>query len=148
MIEHIARFPRVRDRALFVGTPDDIVADRFGPGLPLIREWTEEHYDFTGGYITASTQRSSPTRALAARAGISAGREGLRRDGRRIGRGRPSATQGGGVVSRGQRLVPELRMIVVAGPRIDPVAFTAADGLEVRGYVPDLYRHLARATWP
>ena len=25
MIEHIARFPRIRDRALFVGNPDDIV---------------------------------------------------------------------------------------------------------------------------
>ena len=28
MIEHIARFPRVRDRAIFVGNPDDIVARR------------------------------------------------------------------------------------------------------------------------
>ena len=27
MIEHIARYPRVRDRALFVGKPDDIVAE-------------------------------------------------------------------------------------------------------------------------
>jgi hypothetical protein len=34
MIEHIARYPRVRDRAIFVGNPDDIVDDRFGPGLP------------------------------------------------------------------------------------------------------------------
>ena len=25
---------------------------RFGPGLPAIRDWTEEHYDFTGAYIT------------------------------------------------------------------------------------------------
>ena len=27
MIEHIARFPRVRDQAIFVGNPDDIVPD-------------------------------------------------------------------------------------------------------------------------
>src|SRR5437867_4202836 len=52
MIEHIARFSRIRDRAIFVGGPDDIVPDRFGPGLPSIREWTEQHYDFTGDYIT------------------------------------------------------------------------------------------------
>ena len=51
MIEHIARFPRVRDRAIFVGDPDDIVPDAFGPGLPPIREWTEQHYDFAG-YVT------------------------------------------------------------------------------------------------
>ena len=48
MIEHIARFPRVRDRALFVGNADDIVPEAFGPGLPLIRDWTEEHFDFAG----------------------------------------------------------------------------------------------------
>src|SRR3954463_11735306 len=51
MIEHIARFPRVRDRAIFVGDPEDIVADDFGPGLPAIRDWTERHYAFAG-YVT------------------------------------------------------------------------------------------------
>ena len=44
MIEQIARYPRVRDRAIFVGDPEDIVPDRFGPGLPAIRDWTEQHY--------------------------------------------------------------------------------------------------------
>lgn len=51
MIEHIARYPRVRDLALFVGSPDDIVPDHSGPELPAIRAWTEEHYEFPG-YIT------------------------------------------------------------------------------------------------
>ena len=32
MVEHIARFPRLRDRAIFVGNPDDIVPDRLRPG--------------------------------------------------------------------------------------------------------------------
>jgi pimeloyl-ACP methyl ester carboxylesterase len=51
MIEHIARFPRVRDRALFIGNPDDVVGDAFGPDLPLIRDWTADHFDFPG-YVT------------------------------------------------------------------------------------------------
>jgi predicted glycosyltransferase len=34
-------------------------------------------------------------------------------------------------------------MVVVAGPRIDPETLPAADGLEVRRYVHELYRHLA-----
>ena len=51
MIEHIARFPRVRDQAVFVGNPEDIVPERFAPHLPWIREWTEEHYSFAG-YVT------------------------------------------------------------------------------------------------
>ena len=33
MIEQVERFPRIRDRAIFVGEPDDIVPDDFGPGL-------------------------------------------------------------------------------------------------------------------
>src|SRR6185503_10144680 len=52
MIEHIARYPRVRDRAIFIGAPDDIVPDRFGPDLPAIRSWTEAHFDFAGDYIS------------------------------------------------------------------------------------------------
>jgi predicted glycosyltransferase len=39
--------------------------------------------------------------------------------------------------------VPELRMIVVAGPRIDPASLPHAEGLELRAYVHNLYRHLA-----
>jgi hypothetical protein len=31
--------------------PEDIVDDRFGPDLPLIREWTQDNDDFAG-YIT------------------------------------------------------------------------------------------------
>ena len=34
-------------------------------------------------------------------------------------------------------------MIAVAGPRIDPASLPAAEGLEVKAYVHDLYRHLA-----
>ena len=51
MIEQVGRFGRIRDRSLFVGNPDDIVPDRFGPGLPAIRDWTEANFDFAG-YVT------------------------------------------------------------------------------------------------
>ena len=74
MIEHVERFPRVRDRAIFVGEPDDIVPGTFGPGLPEIRAWTERHYDFCG-YIPAV----DPSRAAAtapSSAPSSAGRTG------------------------------------------------------------------------
>ncbi|TME21311.1 MAG: alpha/beta hydrolase, partial [Chloroflexi bacterium] len=50
MIEQVERFPRLRDRAIFIGRPEDIVPGEFGPGLPEIRSWTERHYEFTGGY--------------------------------------------------------------------------------------------------
>ena len=42
-----------------------------------------------------------------------------------------------------KRAVPELRMIVVAGPRIDPDSLPKPEGLEIVAYVHNLYRHLA-----
>jgi UDP:flavonoid glycosyltransferase YjiC (YdhE family) len=42
-----------------------------------------------------------------------------------------------------KRLVPDLRMVVVAGPRIDPASLRGAHDLDIRAYVPELHRHLA-----
>jgi predicted glycosyltransferase len=142
MIEHIERFPRIRDRAIFVGDPDDIVPDTFGPGLPGIREWTEQHYTFSG-YITGfqpSAIDRDTTRAefgyqpdelvcIVTVGGSGVGTSLLRR----VMPAFPAAKQA----------TPELRMIVVAGPRIDPASLPQVEGLEVRRYVHELYRHLA-----
>jgi pimeloyl-ACP methyl ester carboxylesterase/predicted glycosyltransferase len=139
MIEHIARYPRIRDRAIFVGDPDDIVPDTFGPGLPLIRDWTERHYDFAG-YITGFDPRQ-----LADREAL-----GYRPDERVCIVTVGGSGVGGHLLRRviaafpeAKERVPDLRMIVVAGPRIDPARLPADDGLEIRPYVHELYRHLA-----
>jgi predicted glycosyltransferase len=140
MIEHIARFPRVRDRAIFVGNPEDVVPDSFGPELPAIRDWTEQHYDFAG-YVTGF----EPV----------ADREKLRAE---LGWGPREqvciVTVGGSGVGgqllrrviaafpQAKREVPELRMVVVAGPRIDPGSLPRDEGLEIHGYVHDLYLQL------
>jgi predicted glycosyltransferase len=143
MIEHIARFPRVRDRAVFVGNPDDIVPEAFGPELPQIRDWTEQHYDFAG-YVTGFDPAALGDRGA------------LRHQ---LGYGEDErvciVTVGGSGVGahllrrvidafpEAKERVPELRMIVVAGPRIEPERLPRHAGLEVRAYVHDLYRHLA-----
>ena len=62
MLEHRERFPWVRDRSVFVGTPDDVVPDAFGPGLPSIREWTEAEFDFAG-YVSGFTPPTDEERA-------------------------------------------------------------------------------------
>ena len=144
MIEHVERFPRIRDRAIFVGNPDDIVPDDFGPDLPRIRDWTERHYQFSG-YVTGF----DPSPLLEAR-------EDLRRElGYRPDERVVIVTVGGSGVGEAllrrviaaypeaARRVNGLRMIAVAGPRIDPERLGAPAGVEVRAFVPDLYRHLA-----
>jgi len=142
MIEHIARFPRIRDRAIFVGSPEDIVPDTFGPGLPAIREWTEEHYDFSG-YVVGSLP--GPTEREALRAELGYGPDErvciATVGGSGVGDVLLRRVVDGFDVARGA--IPGLRMIAVAGPRIDPAAFPQRDGLEVRPYVHELRRHLA-----
>ena len=46
-------------------------------------------------------------------------------------------------VPHAHELVPDLRVIVVTGPRIDPASLPAVDGIEVHAFRDDLYRHLA-----
>ncbi len=143
MIEHIARYPRLRDRAIFVGNPDDIVMDSFGPDLPLIRDWTEEHYDFSG-YVTGFDPAD-----LGDREGVRA-ELGYRPDEQVCIVTVGGSGVGGDLLRRviaafpeAKQRVPGLRMVVVAGPRIDPASLPSHDGLEVRAYVHELYRHLA-----
>jgi pimeloyl-ACP methyl ester carboxylesterase len=141
MIEHIARFPRIRDRAVFVGNPDDVVPDAFGNGLPGIRDWTEQHYDFAG-YVTgfepvADREKLRHQLGYGPREQVCVVTVGGSGVGghllRRVIKAFPAA----------KALVPELRMVVVAGPRIDPESLPQLDGLEIQAYVHELYRHLA-----
>jgi pimeloyl-ACP methyl ester carboxylesterase/predicted glycosyltransferase len=143
MIEQRARFRRVRDRSVFVGSPDDVVDADFGPGLPPIREWTEAHFDFAGyvtGFDPAALNGEQDLRrdlgiapdeklCLVTVGGSGVGNSLLRR----VLDAVPGALD----------LVPELRFLVVTGPRIDPASLPETPGVRVTGYLPDLYRHLA-----
>jgi predicted glycosyltransferase len=143
MVDHIAHHPEVRDLALFVGNPEDIVEERLGPQLPMIRDWTERHFAFTG-YITGFSPAELPDPgALRAELGyredervclVSVGGTGVGADLlRRVIAAFPEAKE----------RIPALRMIVVAGPRIDPASFRSSPGLEVVPCGHNLYRHLA-----
>jgi pimeloyl-ACP methyl ester carboxylesterase/predicted glycosyltransferase len=145
MLGHVERLPRVRDRSIFVGDPDDVVDLPFGAGLPSIRTWTEAHYDFSG-YITGFDPQALADRdALRAELGYAPDETVVL-----------AAVGGSGVgTSLLRRLVEAhrllarsvdgLRTVVVTGPRIDPTSLPDAPGLDKRSYVPDLHRHLAAA---
>jgi pimeloyl-ACP methyl ester carboxylesterase/predicted glycosyltransferase len=143
MIEQIARFPRVRDRAIFVGEAADVVPHDFGPGLGAIRPWVEAHFDFSGYVLAPAAGAPADREALRAELGwrpdervcvVTVGGSGV----------------GGGLLGRvidayaeARAKVPELRMVVVCGPRIDPASIPAPDGVELVGYVHELSKQLA-----
>ncbi|MGZ4199918.1 MAG: glycosyltransferase, partial [Thermoleophilia bacterium] len=142
MIEQIARFPSVRDRAIFVGGAEDVVPHSFGAGLPLIAPWVQEHFDFSG-YVLAPDADPPDREALRAELGyrpdelvclVTVGGSGV----------------GAGLLrrvidaySQARERLPGLRMIVVCGPRIDPDSLPSHEGLELVTYVDRLARHLA-----
>jgi predicted glycosyltransferase len=145
MLEQRARYKRIRDRQVFVGNPEDVVDQSFGPGLPNIREWTVANFEFAG-YVTGFEPPSA---------------EEVARSRRELGYGDEDvlcivAVGGSGVgepllrrvldaVPLARARVPELRFLVVTGPRIDPGVLPTVEGVDARGFVPDLYLRLAAA---
>ena len=142
-IEHIARFPYMRDAAIFIGNPEDVVKQPFGPGLPIIRQWTDEHFRYSGYTLPFNPATFADTDAIRSRLGY-------RRDDMIA-----IASVGGTSVGRHllhkivaafplmKREVPNLRLILVTGPRLINEPFPTLEGLEVRSYVHNLYEHLA-----
>lgn len=143
MIEHVEANPGVRDRAIFVGNPGDIIPHRFGADLPEMRDWVPEHFDFSGYIIGQHPSEFGSREELRDRFGylegekvclVTVGGSGV----------------GGSLIRRildaypmAKARIPELRMIVVTGPRLDPASFMLPAGVEVRAFVPDLDHHLA-----
>jgi len=143
MIGHIARHPEVRDRAIFVGNPDDIVPLRFGPDLPGIREWTEANFAFSGYVSGFDPKEFGDLRGLRAELGYAPGEKVCIVSVGGSGVGHHLLRRVIDAYPEAKRQEPALRMIVVAGPRIDPASLPQAEGLEIVSYVHNLYRHLA-----
>ncbi len=145
MLEQRARYRRIRDRQVFVGNPDDVVAESFGPGLPSIREWTIANYDFAG-YVTgfepptadevARSRRELGYGAADVLCVVAVGGSGV---------GEPLLRRVLDAVPLARARVPELTFLVVTGPRIEPTSLPSVEGVDLRGYVPDLYLRMAAA---
>ncbi len=145
MIEQVARYPRVRDLALFIGDHEDLIPERFGPDLPYIPDWTQDNFTSVGYVIPFDPVEYADRRAL---------RERLSYD-----PDQPLVIYAIGGTAVGQHMLgkaidawpliqrrrPDAHCLVVAGPRINPDGLPKHPGLEVRGYVHNLFEHLAAA---
>src|SRR5258708_38229275 len=119
MIGRIEKHQGLRGRAIFVGQPSDIVPLSSGKDLPTMRDWIPRHFAFSG-YIMGEHPSAWGSRA-----------ELRERFGYRAGEKVCIVTVGGSAVGVPlirrilqswpivRRRLPELRMIVVARPRLD-----------------------------
>jgi predicted glycosyltransferase len=141
MIEQVGRFPWLRDKALFVGNPVDIVPDRLGPDLPTVRDWTEDNFDFVG-YVTGfDTDLLERREELRDRLGYGADEQVCLVSVGGSGVGEPLLRRVAAAHNIAKQSLPGLRMVLVAGPRIDPEDLPRGDGLEVHGFLRDLVEH-------
>jgi pimeloyl-ACP methyl ester carboxylesterase/predicted glycosyltransferase len=142
-IELVERFPYVRDTALFVGEPDDVVPRTFGPDLPFIPDWVERHFDYTGYILPFDPAVYADTEPLRRELGLPADRPLVVAAVGGSAVGLPLLRTVAAAFAELRRDVPEAELLLVCGPRIDPAAIEPAEGMRVVGYVHDLFRTFA-----
>jgi UDP-N-acetylglucosamine:LPS N-acetylglucosamine transferase len=136
--------PPIVDASIFVGELDDIPDKKFGLLLPDRRNLARKNLSFAGyvfpfkpeDYSSKESVRKqlgygSEKLIVCSVGGTAAGRELLNLCAKAF----PMI----------KSALPNARMIVVCGPCIDPKSIQATEGLEILGYVPDLYKHFAAA---
>jgi pimeloyl-ACP methyl ester carboxylesterase/predicted glycosyltransferase len=142
-IEQVERYPYVRDAALFIGQEPDVPPGRFGPDLPYMPRWVADHFTFPGYVLPFDPKDYADTEQLRRQLGFEPDRPLI------VG-----AVGGSGVgiyllrrIAAAFRLlradVPEAQMVLVTGPRMDPGLIEPVEGMQVVGYVHDLFRTLA-----
>jgi predicted glycosyltransferase len=134
---------RFVDASLFVGEKEDIPDNKLGFLLPNRRTWARyRDVKFTGyilpfnpadyadkDKIRAKLGYGEETLVVCSIGGTSVGKELLELC--------------GGAFTNVRDKIPGLRMILVCGPRLSPQSLSVPTGVEVRGYVPNLYEHFA-----
>jgi predicted glycosyltransferase len=132
-----------KDRqALFIGEPEDIPDQKFGFLLPNKRDYAKNNYTFIGYIVRFDPQMYIDKNKI--RSSLGYGNEPL-----------IICSIGGTSVGKKllelcnraypfiQQKIPDVKMVLVAGPRLSPQAIKAQPGVEVRGFVPDLFKHYA-----
>lgn len=144
-IEHVARYPWIRDRAIFVGNVDDTPDLPFGPGLPRIRDWARRNFSFTGYALPFDPAKLADTDALRRLHGYAPSEKLVVAAVGGTAVGAPLLARIAEAFTHMKRQEPGLRMVLVAGPRVPPGSIAPQDGLDVLPYVHNLFEHLACA---
>jgi predicted glycosyltransferase len=134
----------VADRSLFIGEVADVPDEKFGFMLPNRRKLAIKRVDFVGYVLSFSPEEYGDKEKVRGLLGY--GNE-------------PLIVCSIGGTSAGKDLlilcskaypfmkkeIPELKMVLVCGPLLKPESIRAPEEVEVKGYVPELYKHLAAA---
>ena len=135
-------FSAFNRESIFIGEPEDIPDKKFGFLLPNRREYARNHFTFIGYIIRFDPEMytdkmevrkklgySENPLIICAIGGTSIGKDLLEL----CGRAYPIL----------KSKIPQLQMILVAGPRLATNNIHTEPGVEIKGFVPDLFQHFA-----
>ena len=136
------RTPWVEDLSLFVGNAEDIADKSYGVFLPNARKHAEKHYKFLGNILPFNPKNYRNTAEMKKRLGFGTGPLIICSVG-----GTAIGVDLLNLCSRTYRILkdqlPELQMVLIGGPRIDPDSILMTEGIQIKGYVPKLYEYFA-----
>lgn len=136
------RIPWVEDMSLFVGDAEDIADKSYGLFLPNARKHAEKHYKFLGNILPFNPKDYSNSAEMKSRLGYGVGPLIICSVG-----GTAIGVDLLNLCSRTYRILkdklPELQMVLICGPRIDPHSIMVTEGIRIKDYVPKLYEHFA-----
>ncbi len=140
----ITQKQRLYDKAIFIGEIEDIQNKNFGLFLPNRRTLAEKYFDFVGyilnfnpedyrdkSIIRKTLGYSKDPFAICSIGGTSAGKELLELSLKTV----PII----------RKEIPDFKMMMVLGPEVPLDYVKPIEGVEVTGYLPNLYKHLAAA---
>jgi UDP:flavonoid glycosyltransferase YjiC (YdhE family) len=134
--------PPVHDRALFIGEEEDVADKPFGLLLPNRRLWARSTCEFVGYVLPFDPADFQDRSGLRARLGYGEGPLIVCSIGG-TAIGREMLTLCGRSFAHLEERLDGLRMILVCGPRLAAEALDVPEGVEIRGYVPNLYQLFA-----
>ena len=140
----ITHKPKLCDKTIFIGEIEDIQNKKFGLLLPNKRKVAEKYFDVVGYILNFNPNDYSDKEKI--RKTLGYGNEKL-----------VICSIGG--TSAGKELfdlvikavplirkeIPDFQMLLVLGPELPVDYVKPIDGVTVKGYLPNLYRHLAAA---
>jgi predicted glycosyltransferase len=134
--------PPIADQSIFIGEVEDIDNRKFGFLLPNRRETAIKNVAFVGYVLQFNPKEYQNKEAI--RKQIGYGKEPL-----------IVCSIGGTSVGKElldlcakalpniQEKIPNVKMVLMCGPRLSTNSISPIPGLEIKGYIPELFRHFA-----
>ncbi|UCC80170.1 MAG: hypothetical protein JSW64_02070 [Candidatus Zixiibacteriota bacterium] len=127
---------------IFDGVPEDVPDKKLGFLLPNIRDFAKARCEFVGYIINATLEELQDHANIRGKLGYGPG---------------PLVICSIGGTAIGKKLlelcveafpivkekIPDLKMLLVCGPRLDPRSLNVHQGIITRGYIPNLVEHFA-----